>query len=287
MMTKKTPLISQGTSLEEQSVYNFMRSLLPNKTIVKNDRNILKGKELDIYIPSKRLAIEFNGLYWHSSNMKDDPFYHINKSIEAEKAGVRLISIMSDEWEMKKPIVQDILRKAIGIYETVDRDSCEVLEISFREGESFLQNNSLDPVLNSKKYFAIRFSNETIAVASFSNTDNNWIMTNYCERKGYIVRDGVKAVLKVFNKKYNKAKLPIAVSCDRRYFRGVEFLEAGFQEITPTGPSFTITKNFKKRLKFKESKQLKEADLQKKGFYKVYDCGKRRFVLDFSLQKQK
>ena len=54
MMTKKTPLISQGTSLEEQSVYNFMRSLLPNKTIVKNDRNILKGKELDIYIPSKR-----------------------------------------------------------------------------------------------------------------------------------------------------------------------------------------------------------------------------------------
>ena len=48
-----------------------------------------------------------------------------------------------------------------------------------------------------------------------------------------------------------------------------------------------ITKNFKKRLKFKESKQLKEADLQKKGFYKVYDCGKRRFVLDFNLQKQK
>ena len=89
--------------------------------------------------------------------------------------------------------------------------------------------------------------------------------------------------MKVFNKKYNKAKLPITATCDRRYFRGVEFLEAGFKETTPTGPSFTITNNFKKRLVFKESKKLKEADLEKKGFFKVYDCGKRRFI--FTPQK--
>lgn len=277
-MVKKKSLISQGTSLEEQSVYNFMRSLLPNKTIVKNDRNILKGRELDIYIPSKRLAIEFNGLYWHASNKKSDPFYHINKSVEAERAGVRLISIMSDEWEMKRPIVQDILKKSIGVSEVINKADCEVLEISFREGDSFLQSNSLNPVLNSKKYFAIRFNDETMAVATFSCTENNWIMTNYCERKGFIVKGGVSLVLKVFNKKYNKAKLPITATCDRRYFRGVEFLEAGFEETTPTGPSFTITNNFKKRLVFKESKKLKEADLEKKGFFKVYDCGKRRFV---------
>lgn len=255
-----------------------MRSLLPHKTIVKNDRTILKGRELDIYIPSKKLAIEFNGLYWHASNKKDDPFYHINKSIEAERVGVRLISIMSDEWELKKPIVQDILRKAVGVTESIDRSQCEVLEISFREGEAFLQNNMLDPILGSQKFFGIRFDNETMAVASFSRTDNNWIMTNYCERKGFIIKEGVNLILKFFNKKYNKAKLPITTTCDRRYFKGVEFLEAGFVETTPTGPNFTITNNFKKRITFKESKRLKEADLEKKGFFKVYDCGKRRFV---------
>lgn len=277
-MIKKKSLIQQGTSLEEQSVYNFMRSLLPHKTIVKNDRTILKGRELDIYIPSKKLAIEFNGLYWHASNKKDDPFYHINKSIEAERVGVRLISIMSDEWELKKPIVQDILRKAVGVTESIDRSQCEVLEISFREGEAFLQNNTLDPILGSEKFFGIRFDNETMAVASFSRTDNNWIMTNYCERKGFIIKEGVNLILKFFNKKYNKAKLPVTTTCDRRYFKGVEFLEAGFVETTPTGPNFTITNNFKKRITFKESKRLKEADLEKKGFFKVYDCGKRRFV---------
>ncbi|MCK9320064.1 hypothetical protein, partial [Methanoculleus sp.] len=48
----------------ELELQDFIKSL--NIDYVFQDRKILNGKELDIFIPSKKVAIEFNGLYWHS-----------------------------------------------------------------------------------------------------------------------------------------------------------------------------------------------------------------------------
>ena len=103
-MRKRKSLIQQGTSQQEIDVYNLIKRLLPNKLVLKNDRNILKGKELDIVVPSLKLAIEFNGLFFHCDAKKSDPMYHLHKSIECERQGYRLIQIMSDEWEKKKPL---------------------------------------------------------------------------------------------------------------------------------------------------------------------------------------
>jgi len=50
------------TSLQEAEVLEFVKSIYDG-TIVENDRTVIHPKELDIYIPDKRLAIEFDGLY--------------------------------------------------------------------------------------------------------------------------------------------------------------------------------------------------------------------------------
>ena len=35
--------------------------------VIQNDRTILEsGREVDIYVPHQRIAIEYNGLVWHS-----------------------------------------------------------------------------------------------------------------------------------------------------------------------------------------------------------------------------
>jgi G:T-mismatch repair DNA endonuclease (very short patch repair protein) len=67
----------------EREVYEFILSLY-NKEIIRNDRTVLNGKELDIYLPDYNLAIEFNGLYWHSEDYVGKN-YHLNKTIECEK----------------------------------------------------------------------------------------------------------------------------------------------------------------------------------------------------------
>ena len=59
-----------GTSIAETELSEFITSL--NVDIVTNERTILNGKELDIYIPSHKIAIEYNVLYWHSEKYVDN-----------------------------------------------------------------------------------------------------------------------------------------------------------------------------------------------------------------------
>lgn len=58
-----------------------------------NDRQF--GMEMDIYIPSLKLAIEVNGSYWHSSKVKNKE-YHINKSLLLSDHGIRCIYVWDD-----------------------------------------------------------------------------------------------------------------------------------------------------------------------------------------------
>ena len=59
--------ISQQDSFMEREIYEFIQSFYKNE-IIRNDRTVLNGKELDIYLPDNNLAIEFNGLHWHSED---------------------------------------------------------------------------------------------------------------------------------------------------------------------------------------------------------------------------
>lgn len=54
-----------GTSFEEKEVLDFINSIYSGK-VINNDRDTISPKELDIYIPEKKFAIEYNGLFWHS-----------------------------------------------------------------------------------------------------------------------------------------------------------------------------------------------------------------------------
>jgi hypothetical protein len=54
--------------------------------------------ELDIYLPEKNLAIEFDGLFWHNSNNKFKN-YHLKKTLLCEKQGIQLIHIFEYEWK--------------------------------------------------------------------------------------------------------------------------------------------------------------------------------------------
>ena len=68
---------NNGTSFYEKEIINFIKSIYDGE-IIENNRHIISPMELDIYIPQKNLAIEFNGLYWHSELFRDKN-YHFDK----------------------------------------------------------------------------------------------------------------------------------------------------------------------------------------------------------------
>ena len=56
------------TSFPEQAIYYYIRKLFPDA--INGDRRL--GVELDIYIPSKKFAIEYDGIFWHKDKKRDE-----------------------------------------------------------------------------------------------------------------------------------------------------------------------------------------------------------------------
>lgn len=101
-------------SIPELELQNYVESLIP---IIRNDRIILKPYELDIYIPSLNIGIEFMGIYWHNYNIF--PEKYISDKIKREIAknkNIKIIDIWEDDWyknknEIKNDIYNIIINK--------------------------------------------------------------------------------------------------------------------------------------------------------------------------------
>lgn len=76
--------------------------------VFPNVRNVIRG-ELDVYIPSIKLAVECNGVYWHSCKRKNQ-YYHLNKTIQCEDKNIKLIHLFENEWnDATKNLLSSIL----------------------------------------------------------------------------------------------------------------------------------------------------------------------------------
>lgn len=58
------------TSFPEQAIFYYIRQKFNDAE--NGNISVLDGKELDIYIPSKKIAIEFDGSTWHKDQSRDE-----------------------------------------------------------------------------------------------------------------------------------------------------------------------------------------------------------------------
>lgn len=96
-----------GTSVMEQEFGDYLDSL--SVSLEKRNRTILDNNfELDFVDFSRKIAIEFNGNFWHSDEQKEKD-YHYKKSVECENKGFSLIHIYEFEWAEKKEEIKNFL----------------------------------------------------------------------------------------------------------------------------------------------------------------------------------
>lgn len=106
------PYTVEGVSQKEKALLAFCKQYYPN--CIHSNKTIIKPCELDIVIPDIKLAIEFNGIYWHSLERGAVLNYHLDKKIACQNAGYRLIYIWEDEWDNNQSIIK---QKLINIFE--------------------------------------------------------------------------------------------------------------------------------------------------------------------------
>ena len=83
-------------SINEKKIVSNIESIYKNK-IITNSRKIISPLELDIYLPDLNLAIEYNGIYFHSTLAGTSKEYHLKKSLLCREKYIRLIHIYEFE----------------------------------------------------------------------------------------------------------------------------------------------------------------------------------------------
>ena len=279
-----------------------IRQLFPNA--IYNDRKILgNGQELDIYIPDKQVAIEFNGGYWHSDEFKDKK-YHQNKTLLATEKGIHLIHIFEYDWineEKKNKIIRYLREIVYNEYETIYARNTEIRQISNSKAKEFEEGYHLQGSVNSDINIGLYFENELLAVMSFSNSrfdiNYQYEITRLTYKFGVKVIGGTEKLFKYFVNKYKPYN--IVSYCDIAIFTGNIYKKLGMKEIQVTEPGYvwwnlkTNEETSKVYSRYQTTKQklidsgfdslgsTENEIMSNLGFYKIYNCGNKKFAIDF------
>ncbi len=110
-------LCTDRKSGPELELIGIMTNKLPYNTIETSISPtwMNSSREVDIYIPEKKFAIEYNGDYWHSEKFSRGKEYHIYKSNQAKNAGITLLHVWDSRWNSGyRSIYMDVIDKVIS-----------------------------------------------------------------------------------------------------------------------------------------------------------------------------
>lgn len=287
-----------GTSQAELEIYEFITSISGNnEEIICNDREVIAPFELDIYLPSKKIAIEYNGLYWHSDAKGKTKNYHKDKQDLCEAQGIQLITIWEDEWVEKNSIVRDMISHKLGL-STKDKlfaRNTYPCTIDINEARTFCNNNHIQGFTQGSAYLGLRSKKDgsLVALSIWRKNKSSLYLDRYCTNK--IVIGGMGKLLKsgvAFAQENNLTE--IISFADRTVSDGNLYNKLGFTLDKVIKPDYKYLwnkkrihksnfrlKNFKSNPELQYKEGLSETQLAiLNSIPRIWDAGKIRYVLN-------
>ena len=275
----------------QNEIYEFVNGL--NSEIMSNDRNIIYPYELDIYIKNKSMAIEVNGMYWHSFNHIEttkERNRHTIKCDLCQKKEIQLVQINEYEWRNKKNIVKSILKSKLGISNRIYARKCKIKEVTSKEHFEFMNENHIQGGKGYNVAYGLEHNNKLVAVMSFNKHNKyEWEITRFANKLNTTVVGGASRLFKRFLKEQNPNQ--ILTYADRRYSDGNLYKTLGFKLDGVTKPNYCYIRGInhfsrqqfmKHKLKSKLKKfnsALTEAEnMFNNGYRRMWDAGNYRFL---------
>lgn len=300
---KGCPRCANKQSKAEDAIVNFFISHGINT--VSRDRTLIAPKEIDIYLPDLNLAVEYNGVVWHSEKMKR-PVGRKNTArthlIEKQKAcaakGVRLIHINSDE-------DFDVALRTLAMITGINKNKvfarkCKVVKISDPDTiDNFYNYNHVQGTVRVRKdVYGLTYKEELVSLMSFSKASsvrgNRDLGLFELRRYASSIRviGGASRLLKAFLRDTPECTQVVSYS-DNRWFTGNMYQQLGFVNEGVSPPDYKYFKGngiyakntftharMKGRQDFVYDPQLPERqNCVNNGYYRFWDCGKTRWGL--------
>ena len=281
--------INHSTSNSENEICDFVKSF--GFEVQQHNRSLIQPKELDIYIPEKKLAIEFDGLYWHSEEAKIDKNYHLNKSLACEKQGIQLVHVFESEWLFKKEIVKSRIKNLLGVYDkTVYARKCEIKEVELNISKEFQDANHIQGSVNAKVNLGLYYQDELISLMTFGkcrfDKHHEWELLRFCNKLGYHIPGAASKLLKHFEKTYKPTSL--VSYADRRWSQGKVYEKLGFKFSHLSLPNYWYFKGnvlqlesrvkyqkhkLKSLLEFFDESKTEVENMKANGYNRIFACG--------------
>jgi DNA-directed RNA polymerase subunit RPC12/RpoP len=118
-----------GQSKEEGGVFNFINSIYKGE-ILRNYRKIPYVKEIDILLPQLKIGFEYCGLYWHTEKLGKSEFYHQDKILLAQEAGIQLNQLYSYNLKNRKEDFFTFIEETIS-------NTCKSINYSYEAETSY------------------------------------------------------------------------------------------------------------------------------------------------------
>lgn len=144
---------TRWSSYPERDLISIFENLGVN--VIKNDRKLVYPKEIDCYFPDQKVAVEINGVYYHSEYRGGkDSKYHVSKTDICNQQGIRLFHFTDIQLEEKKQIIISMLKNAIGLTENkIFARKTDLKILAGNDCITFFNENHIDG--NAKCDFAI------------------------------------------------------------------------------------------------------------------------------------
>jgi len=255
----KCPICYSVKSLQENQFEEFLKKI--NVKYIKNNRKILKPQEIDFYLPDYKLAIELNGLYWHSKNNGKDVNYHLQKTINCVKQNIELIQIFEDEWINKSSIIKKIIKKKITKLNNISNLTLKI--ISQRLAKKFTEQNNLSNYIKGDFQYGIFKNNgKLISILNFKKFQNEFNILNF-DSGIYLINDNIiESYFQKLKEIYNIKKINIEIDLrldSLLFFKNLKFKKIKYIQPIQYQLKYGIVKRY----------------LDLKNFDDIiYDCGK-------------
>ena len=281
-------LQNSNKSQPELDLLSFIKNKLPNIEVLHNSRAIIKPLELDIYVPTLKLAVEYCGLHWHGEASGKPRSYHYDKMMLCAEKGITLITIFEDDLYTKRSAVLSHLLKIMNNSDEVllSKD-CTVMEVDLNTALNFYAKNHHQSIRTINIALGLYHNKELVCVGSISSCNNGALDLNpVCASLNVSVVGEEKLLTAKFAALCSPKALRYTV--DMRYgqaeigiYEGLGFYLHSFYKHIPHYFSSqkcfltsALSKNKTETLKLKRD----EVRYKELGYDKIWDCGHRTYI---------
>ena len=278
-------------SKAEKDIVEYIRNL--GFDVIEN-MGIGGNKSIDIYIKDKNIAIDYNGIYWHSTHIRQNINFHKDRIKEVKNAlGARLYYIWEDDYKRSPDIVKGWIRNILGVNNDrkVNARDCVISYLNKKVSDDFLKKYHIQGSSPLSQNIGLLYKGEIVAVMSYTVEGNIINIKRYCSSCN--VRGGFSKIVSYFRKSgYYEGAYTFS---DNAISDGNLYKNNGFtleKELRPdymyvVGSERVHKFNFRKKY-FKEREDLlyqegmTESELALlNNLNRVYDAGKKKWVIYF------